>query len=341
MHKNDFLYGSRSGIQKAIRRGDLDLLVTCFEALWSDSMHRNWLKWRTTVLVEEDAWQMIGELAKMLAKIEGANTVEQKKAYKRFLTELALAHKSKDTEALWLMATEIQPVEQEGEHAELQEMRLWLSRSEEPTEVANDLSRRIETDYRDLSKYEKAAVEVLRRRAGQGGMLGDRWACVACMILIVLRGLDEADVQRDVEKGLKRWLAEKGRKPKEYTQETLPKEYLPVMFDSHTAAGKMAISVYMKNKGHKFKWLTKENLADIWFIFQGAWVPEEMVTYHTKLKEEPTAFDTIWWTPFVQFYLAKTGLKPMAVKKAWVDKIAPELANVVSWCLKVREEREK
>jgi hypothetical protein len=67
MKREDELFGARSGIQKAIRRGDIDLAKTCFDLLWSEKSHQTWLKWRITVLVNEESWWLIGELSDFLS----------------------------------------------------------------------------------------------------------------------------------------------------------------------------------------------------------------------------------------------------------------------------------
>jgi hypothetical protein len=53
MDKWGFISGCRSGIQKAVRRGDLDLAKTCFDVLWNSREERSWFKWRLPVIVAE------------------------------------------------------------------------------------------------------------------------------------------------------------------------------------------------------------------------------------------------------------------------------------------------
>jgi hypothetical protein len=329
MNDDDFLYGCRSGIQKAIRRGDLDLARTAFDTLWKDQKQRSWLKWRMTVLVEEDAWQMIGELAQFLNTVDKEE--DEEKAWRRFTYQLVLAPKSKDTEALLYMAMKTK--EQTTEHPELEAMRRCLRSSTEPSEAGRALMNRWEADgtWKRLSKYEQDAITLLHRRLGLGGMLLDRKACLSCMILVVSRGLNEKIIKASVELGLKSWVKKNGkRKPRLVNLDWY-------VFDMHTVVGKMAMSIFMKNKASKFKGLTKEKLDDIWFYLESAIIPDALFRpkkYHQEAKLN--AFESMWWPMLLDFDLAFGDNSSAAVRRIWEDTMKQEMHNLVDWCLNKR-----
>lgn len=88
---SDFLYGCRSGIQKAIRRGDLPLAKQCFDALWANKAQRAWLKWRTVAIVQEECSYYLGELAEFLEKKS-----DDEREWRRIFYEVTLTLKNKD-----------------------------------------------------------------------------------------------------------------------------------------------------------------------------------------------------------------------------------------------------
>ena len=92
--KDDLTFGSRSGIQKAVRRGDLDLVKTCLDVLWDIPAQSNWLKWRVYTIVIEEAPYMAGELSKVV------NSEATKQDWYKFFFSLALVPKAKEHIAL-------------------------------------------------------------------------------------------------------------------------------------------------------------------------------------------------------------------------------------------------
>jgi hypothetical protein len=122
MNDADFTYGCRSAIQKGIRRGDLDLVHTCFEELWAEKSQRNWLMWRATTLVMEEAWQMIGEYGELLA-----SGSKEENDWRKFLYRLCFATKSKDAMGLMFLVNREHKALTEMAHPEMEEMVLWYN----------------------------------------------------------------------------------------------------------------------------------------------------------------------------------------------------------------------
>jgi len=331
MRQDDLTYGAHSGIQKAIRRGDLDLTKTCLDIMWPVKKERNWLKWRVTVLVEEDVFGMIGELPKFFAKVKGLHGAAEAKTWRKFLYELTLCKKAKDAEALY-WASELP--EQEDDHEELKEFRFWRGMATSPVEVAEEMLKDIvDSKYRKLSEYELNAVKLLSSRTKMGGMSADRFACVSGMLLVAMRGLDEEAVEEELSSGFKRWKKEKDRKPRTTSLGWY-------VFDIHTVVGKFASSVFMKRKARKFG-LSKEKLHQIWFDLESAWIPTDLmklVPYN--LDGKLTCFDSMWWPYMVKRDLAYADYSARQVKKLWDTKIRKELKSIVEWCMEKRSDDE-
>lgn len=83
----------KSGIQKAIRRGDLSLLKKCFSKLWEED--RSWLMWRLPVLAVEENWRY-GQIAVEIALDKEAKREEVWK----LLANLTLKPKNKEAEGI-------------------------------------------------------------------------------------------------------------------------------------------------------------------------------------------------------------------------------------------------
>lgn len=330
MNELDFLYGCHSGVQKAIRRGDLNLAKTCFDAMWPDSKHRNWLKWRMTVLVEEDVWQMIGEYAQFLKEVKllkGDEKAEEQ-AWRRFLYELVVVPKSKDTEGLLYVAMKTKA--KEDEHEELSSIRYWLNIDGDPAHVVEDLYDELKKKRR-LSSYENDALKVLKSRVYQGGMMGDRQACLACMILVVSRRLNEKEIKKQIGWGVKRWnRLSKHKKPRTIN--------LPwYVFDMHTAIGKFALSVFMKKS--KYPGLDRGKFDDIWFDLESAWIPEDLYREAKYTTGKVSATESMWWPILMDIELRFGGYKPEGVRHLWKSEMKKKIKNIVLWCAQKRSEK--
>jgi hypothetical protein len=321
------VWGARSGIQKGIRRGDLDLVKTCFDLIWNcaDLSHRQWLKWRLTILVAEEALHYTGELAKFWAETKKVEkgTIEEERLYRSFLYRLAIITKSKDADGI------IQLVGEESSSDELVAAREIVTRingGEPPDDVASDLKE--DYDKLGLTPYELSALSVLRARSGMGGMLGDRILCCTSMMLIALRRLPETVVEM-CEEQVQAYL-ETADKPK-----TIPVPWY--CYDMHTRAGKIALSAFMKNKSGAYPGLTQEKFASIWFMMESGYVPTELYPVPKK-GESPKIWENFWWTKC----LSRLGWGNMIATKVmdlWKTSMRDEIKKSVEWALTLENKK--
>ena len=328
MHREDFLYGCHSAVQKAVRRGDLNLMKTAFEGMWPEAQHRNWLKWRASILVEEDVWWMLGEAMKFFKSVKKAE--DEKLEWRRFLYKLAVCQKNQDTAGLYFTALNWPP--DEDEHPELKEMRFWLGvAGDDPAAAAVELFDEMKADGR--SEYELAAAGLMKSRMYQGGMVSDKWCCLAAMVLIKCRGLVEEDCLAKMEEGARRHLSKHGSdKPR-----TIELPWWTL--DSHTAIGKFALAVFMKRLGPKFKGMDKDKFDWIWFMMESAQIPDDQVDYVKLTKKiEPTPFQSIWWPELVKDMIRYGEWTPKQVAAIWRKNMREEIKNIVRWCANKREE---
>lgn len=326
-HIETYLYGCRSGIQKAIRRRDLDLLHTTFEALWEGpSSFRHWLIWRTPVLVTEDVWYTIGEYAKLWSQAVNLTPEEQKPLYKRFLTRLALLPKSRDAGGLLAMAHHYLDSGKEPDHPELVTMMRVVRRIKEAgfRDAADWVQYCLTTangglmdSPRKLPPYEQAAVDYLRLRADQQGMFWDMQTYLATMVLIAHRGLVEAEVQELIDQEV-----EKARASGPHTLKKVPLPWY--VFDMHTRVGLGAmrqVAPQYENRVDNFKLL--------WFQMESA----KLDRFHPvpyKSTPEPGMLDSIWWVEEVRHTgLRSSVLSPQDVARLWKSEIRPKLKEAV------------
>ncbi len=293
MNRDDLCYGARSGIQKAVRRGDLDLGKTCFDLLWSEKEHQSWLKWRAAILVTEEAWHLAGELATIMT-----NKDATERDWRKFVYQVVLAPKSKDSVGLWCLSTLHRRFRNKHmdrgmvRHPEMTLMDRVMAESKKDgkgdvklaAEIAYDWAKeRIDTDY------EKAAIRFLRNRSGWGGMMGDRYFCIATILLIGLRRLCQADVLASIQDGASLWAARVGARRKPRTVE------LPwYIFDMHTQLGKIAFSIFMKHHAEKFN-IGKEDADNWWFECESGVVIDELLKTTDIDPASPGILDNMWF----------------------------------------------
>ena len=328
MNEKDFLYGAHSGIQKAIRRGDLSLAKTCFDALWSEKEHRSWLQWRLPILVEEEMWYMLGELAEFLH--EGTH---EEKDWRRFIYQLVLCPKSKDPEALLYLALDD---DVEMDHAEMKEARVWVNRltDEKIEAVADELFDEMKAGdkfgFGALTKYELDAAKLMKFRTRTGGMAGDKQACMVAMILIAIRRLDKKQIKELVSASVNISI----KKPRTVN--------LPwYCFDMHTLVGKWASSIFMKRAAPRLELddLTKEKFEDIWFYFESAVIPIKdlkLVSFSPTQELLPT--ESMWWGEIIKQTVPFGENSAKEVKGLWDSKMKREIESIVNWCLEKRGE---
>lgn len=332
--KDDLLYGARSGIQKGIRRGDLDLVKTCFDILWVDKTQRNWLKWRLTVLVFEECWPMLGELHEFYEV-----KPKEEKQYRKFIYQLALATKSKDAPYQMLITAPAKLfTSEQWRHYELQNVKLLHDQIEDndPATVVDSLYEEtvVQSPRGKISNYEKNAIRLLRKRVSMGGMLGDRMSCLSVMMLISFRGLNKKVIQADIKQGAKRWYKRVGqvRQPK-----TIQMPWY--VFDMHTQAGKIGGRIFEKNKLSKYKGLDAEKFYSIWFFCESAKMESSLIRWKIDdfdLGSRFDPYDTAWWIPLMKYALMYGKYSAKDVKIKWDKVMQEEVKGGVEWILNKR-----
>jgi hypothetical protein len=329
MWDQDFIYGCRSGIQKGIRRGDLDLVNTCFEALWEkDDQHRDWLRWRTHSITIEECFHLTGELAKLLA-----TNSRLKADWKKFIFKLCIATKSKDCPGLWSF------IHHKGrsKHLEFKELRYFRKYADREYEgdylkVVNEVyvAYMQGTDERQLDLYEHDAMNVFHNRSLGGGMLNDRYFAFTGMILLFLRGLDEAAVNEDLKKGRDRWVKKVNGRTKPRTV-SLPW----YVFDKHTQVGREAIGKILSRwnqAGQGRDALDEYHLDTIWFYLESAKTGKDMINIVAEEREGLTALDSMWWLKMLRHRLSLNDhLTPKKCAQMWKRDGLAELTEEVTW----------
>jgi len=311
--EDDLLYGAHSGLQKAVRRGDLDLCKTCFDLLWSEKKHRDWLKWRVSSIVLEEAWFFGGKL-KRLQKSKSS----EEKDWRKFFYELCLIRKVKDAGAIWEIPFN------DSDSAELILAEKWRKKYGSPWDAdISSLGYSLASacrESRELSEYESMSLEVFESRASMGGMFGDRVVAVGSILLLMTRTVDEAIVDDLIDKGVKSWTKKKGRRPRTVN--------LPwYVFDMHTQVGKIAMSVVKKKK----KELIPDDLLAVWFLLESAYIPESL---RVENLETPNAFEEKWWPIHKKSELEQQGGKDMI--QIWDDSLRDHIKGIVEWLLEKR-----
>jgi len=317
VNKDNLQYGAHSGIQKAVRRGDLNLAHTCFEIMWEEKPHQSWLKWRTPILVVEDAYYLVGEIAEFLKK-----RTDEKKDWKRLIYQITVAKKNKDSHGVLSFG-----LDQRGEDVKGKELALFRKFSNGLTaqnvvQRAHDAFDYI-TEKRKLTDYEMSAMQFLRSRASTGGMLWDRFSMISTMCLIATRGLPQQLIKEQMEKDLEEYFERTGgAKPREVP--------LPwYVFDMHTRVGMAAMSIFIKKRGDALG-INRKQLDAVWFILSSGFVPDHLLLRPVNGKK-PTCLETMWWDRWceIECRFGKYNTKEK-VSLLW-PRIEKELKGIVEW----------
>lgn len=330
MDSSDRLWGAHSGIQKAIRRSDLDLAKTCFDIMWPEKKHRSWLKWRLMAIVQEDVLPMIGELSPFFSSVKQLRAGEEERAWRRMIYRLTLSPKQKDAPGLIWSGWGTKAVGEE--HPEMVTMRHWLKdlrvAKDDPSGVGADLYCHIMIDqaFGKMTDYEIAALDLLKKRTGMGGMLSDRQISIAAMILIAHRRLSSEAVAVGERKGLELYkLRTGGGKPVTIN--------LPwYVFDMHTRVGKRAQSAFIRHHLSKYDGLDRSKFGDLWFMLESAFSPKGEVTY-TALKDNPATFENMWWPVLLKLSLSFGDYTAKEASDLWAHKMSRQVKDLVAWAL--------
>lgn len=286
------IYAARSGIQKAIRRGEVSLAKTCFDIVWAEPKHRQWLKWRLPVFVFEDCWPMAGELALIQEQAKGLRGDDAYKAYRSAILKFTIAQKSKDASALWLLAVHGKSTEAYADNAEFHAMKRLASLVIDekvaalPYETVTDI---LHSEFqRDLTSYEKAACNAIEKRRQSGGMVSDQWNVLSALVLIYSRGLNQTEILEmlDVQK-------------QKYAGQSVKRiGRLPLYcFDMHTRPGLQAKNLFLKNHSAEFPLFdTPDKLMTAWFSFESAKIGEAVKPQEISFSRDarPSTLQCMW-----------------------------------------------
>ncbi|MFX0094537.1 MAG: hypothetical protein ACFFBD_22570 [Candidatus Hodarchaeota archaeon] len=319
----NYLYACHSGIQKAVRRGDLNLTKTCFDAMWdAGGKHRNFIRWRLPVLVNEDVHFMIGELAEFVQKIYNIGDQQWlRNEYKKFLYKITLTNKAKDTEGLYFTAKK-KYIKNMDNYPELIIMDNYLKQIQD-----NDPKTVVEHLYEGMLKeiktdYEKNALNFLRKRLYKGGMLDDQYACLAGMILIGTRGLDREAIRAH-------WIS----RVKDSSKNSEKPRYVPLpwyVYDMHTRLGKQAIKLFLNSNAQAYE-ISEAKFKRMFFQIESAYIPEDLWTL-VELKPgfSHTCFESPWWRTFIINDLPFNSKKTVdEVLDFWNSTIREELKDCI------------
>lgn len=302
-------YAARSGIQKAIRRGDVSLTKTCFDMLWADPEHRRWLFWRLPLLVIEEAWHLTGELPTFLRK----NSLEERdwRAQYYYLT---ISLKSKDCYAF--PNGMIHPLLAKKDCPELRLIQNWLSElnGRDPLLIADAVFEAVLKNDNPLNEYEVTALTMLRSRVFKGGKYNDRLACVIGMLLLASRGMERGAVREKLTGDLDAYAAAKPKLPKTLV--------LPwYCYDKHTRLG-LEVEYILTARGvlkkHK---ITPYEFRILWLYEESFFVPKEKMRIPAK-PENLTVFDSYWWPRL------RVAVCQPKQAKAW-EALRPVVSKVV------------
>lgn len=319
------IYGARSGIQKSIRRGEPSLTKTCFDIICSDPKHEQWLSWRLPVLVFEDCWPLLGDLALMQSIAKGKSKAEKRDLMFRFLIKLAISTKNQDAAWLWFIAAH---GKREYEHVEFRAMReiAKFIFDDKPADLPYETVLEILSKYttRNLTEYEKNACLVAEGRRKSGGMASDQWNALAAVVLIHLRGIEEMCIESMVAEQKKVFSGEKI---------TFLNELPLCCFDMHTRPGLLAMKVWLKN--HKTSLLCdNEHLATSWFQLESAKlgdrVKPEFVDYSDQAS--PTTIQSMWEQAKLEAIANWYGVSVNEMIAHW-DEQKGKVFELVRWAL--------
>lgn len=319
MKSDDLIYGARSGIQKAIRRGDLDLAKTCFDLLWSESKHRNWLKWRLPVLGVEECFHLSGEVAKL---VMDKDRMKDEKEMRKIVYRMVVSRKARDAVGL----SSMRKLKDRLLHDEMVLASKYFPKDEKDIDfrkLSASLKRALKRKN-TFSEYEKSTLGMMEFRANIGGMVGDRIMMLMGMILVATRGLDEEKVREIEQEDLKKY---KVAKPK-----TIEMPWY--VFDRHTQVGKIVLGIFTKKYGERFE-LDKDELWTLFFNCESAKVPDDKISL-IDITENPKTTDSMWWGYYLKRVLEGNGRSVEESKRLWKDSISPIMEELTQWLLEAR-----
>jgi len=316
LDRTTFLYGCRSGIQKAVRRGDIPLGLLCFDSLWEDTTHRPWLLGRLSSIVVEDCWTMAAELAKAEAAYSDADTEETFEVFRKFYIKLCMAVKNQDAAAL----TYIKDMGRtSSRHKEFVTAMRILDNWEGLSEFAlmNLVAEAIPREQ--LNEYEQLMLGALVKRFNVHWGDYERKFAALAVALLFSRGI--------TEKTISDMLTNQAAK---YKGEPLsPAKELPwYVFDMHTRPGKMASAAFVKH-ANKLG-LTKEVFENFWFCAESMVVPERVIP-QSVTADNVSALEQRWTGQAREDTFALVGMSLQEAMLYWEQTMLKDVRKMVEW----------
>ena len=323
-HSAAALYIARSGIQKAVRRGDSALAKQCYDILYSSPEHFKWLLWRMPVLVFEDAWTMAidYEHTQRAARDEKLAGDELRRHWLKFVMRLTVAEKNKDASSLWFLAVHGYKEYSEPEFACMKNLVRQVGADGIGTMPFKQVFELILGEAGGCTPDQYFACEALDRRRLSGGMKGDQWNALAAEVLIVFRDLKQYNVRE--------MLAEQKKKFQGVNINACGP--LPwYCADMHTRAGQRAKNAFLKRC--KDDVITDGDRLDaLWFTCCSAKLGEKVLPRY-KTTGAPTPHDSVWqheWERVVAGVDLKISREKMF--SHW-EKVEPEIRKLVEWSM--------
>lgn len=319
------IFGCRSAIQKAIRRGNPALAKMCFDELWKIPDHQKWLTWRLPAIMAEECWYMAADFHEIwqMAK-EATAEYERKRLWLKIVIRMAITIKNQDASGL------------------ANYVRFYRSGDMEHPEmsVAKEIGRIINTKYeRRLEKvptnkldellqsiagrkptdYEKRAFAIANWKRYAGGLIEDRWMTIATMILTLMRGLEEPKVNEVI-------IAQRAVFKDTPLPSVVPLPWY--VFDMHTRAGRLARAVYLKKENDVA--ISGEDLDAVWFCCESALVGKLVSPQFKRFEDtpKPTITESIWWPPRRIAKFSYGG-----AMRLWKESIRGKMRDLVKWAV--------
>lgn len=311
-HKmDDIQEGYYSGIQKAIRYGDLGLLLTCLEY---EKLDEVWLTWRTPAIVAQECWYMMGELAKLDIPD------------RRFMCKLAAVTTCQD--ASMIVNSAVSVPDGPTNPLELRKFRFWfdMAKRGDVDAAADDLYDTIveQVAYRPVSPYEADALRFLRERVKACGILSDRLSYLSAMFLIGSRGIPEKYVTLSVMEDVNSF-KEAASDPVKY-----PVPLPWYVFDRHTKIGMLAATEFMDSFGRDHYKLTAERFFSLWDVFDSLRIPVALSHYKDPwICEAPAFNDSMWLLAYMRWALPFAEMSAKKMLSLWREGIEKDLSRII------------
>lgn len=255
----NFVWGSKSAIQKAIRRSDGPMLTQAFETLWE--WDRQWLLWRMPVLAAEEVWPLLGKTHATVLEVKGYLKGEPgprasamvKKKVGDVIREMCASEKEKSPGGLCGLASDAWAKKYEPSNDDELRDRQWRAMRRLIKMVEEGQTReawRVLSEKADKATEERRLIVTgAKYRYFAGGMSGDQMLLLGAAVI----ALTEKELPKLKKKKLS-WVERTG-------------EWPWYVYDMHTKLGKNALKQVMEQQGIRSYWW----LANVWFEMESGW----------------------------------------------------------------------